>query len=138
MFGRLTHWAKSLVRTQYRTRPQSLSGRLIGQAVLWVRRVRRPAAEGEIHVLVAHAHTYMCITALKSFLRFHADVAVVVHDDGTLSTDDRTAFEVHVPGVRVIRRTAADAIMRRTLGRHRALRRYRHSVVNALELLDHL
>lgn len=50
----------------------------------------------------------MCIYALKSFLRFYADIAVVVHCDGGVDEKSISLLRRHIIGVRIIRRNEAD------------------------------
>jgi hypothetical protein len=48
------------------------------------------------------------VVAIKSLLRFFADIAVVVHSDGTLDGKDAREIVRHVPGCRLVDPTAAD------------------------------
>src|SRR3569833_2664748 len=65
-------------------------------------------AHTEVHTLTCHDHVFMYITAIKSLLRFVSDLAVVVHDDGTLTEQDVSKLEHHIVGIKVIRRVEAD------------------------------
>lgn len=96
-----------------------------------------PAAETEIHTLTCHKHVFMYITAIKSLLRFVPDVAVVVHDDGSLTPTDIATIERHIDGIRVIRRIDADRIMESLLAACPKTAAYRSEVINSLELTDH-
>src|ERR1019366_346638 len=96
-----------------------------------------PASQTEIHTLTCHKHVFMYITAIKSFLRFVSDVAVVVHDDGSLTPEDITTIERHIDGIKVIRRPDADEVMGRLLAAYPKTARYRSEVINSLELTDH-
>src|ERR1017187_7503089 len=62
-----------------------------------------PAAQTELHTLTCRKHLFMYITAVKSLLRFISDVAVVAHDDGSLTIKDIATIEHHIDGIRVIR-----------------------------------
>ncbi len=96
-----------------------------------------PAAQTEIHTLTCHKHVFMYITAIKSLLRFVSDIAVVVHDDGSLTPEDITTIERHIDGIKVIRRRDADEIVGKLLASYPKTMRYRSEVVNSLELTDH-
>lgn len=96
-----------------------------------------PAALTELHTLTCHKHVYMYITAIKSLLRFISGLAIVVHDDGSLTTADITTIEQHIPGARVIRRSDADEIAKKLLASFPKTRAFRDTVINALELTDH-
>src|SRR5690242_19717491 len=74
-----------------------------------------PAARTEVHTLTCHKHVFMYITAIKSLLRFVSDLAVVAHDDGSLTTADIATIEHHIPGSKVIRRSDADKIAEKLL-----------------------
>jgi hypothetical protein len=97
-----------------------------------------PAAQVEVHTLTAHHHVNMYLTAIKSLLRYHDDIAVVVHDDGSLDAGDGGRLRDHVPGIRLIDRATADAEMDAVLVGRPHSRRLRQRVVNALELFDNI
>jgi hypothetical protein len=92
------------------------------------------AADTEIHALVCHRDVNMMLTSAKSLLRYGPGLAVVLHDDGSLSADDVTALREHLPGSRIIGRHEADAAMSRVLGPEVAARRAQHFFL--LKLLD--
>src|SRR3954471_8606776 len=96
-----------------------------------------PAALTEVHTLTCHKHVFMYITAIKSLLRFISDVAIVVHDDGSLTTADIATIKHHVQGSKVIRRSDADDIAEKLLAPFPKTRAFRSAVINALELTDH-
>ena len=64
-----------------------------------------PKATTEVHMLTCHKHLYFCILAIKSLLRFYNNVRIVVHDDGTLSSDDQRLLTSHVVGASLRRNT---------------------------------
>jgi hypothetical protein len=97
-----------------------------------------PAATTAIHTVTSHHHLRMYLTAIKSVLRYHDDVAVVVHDDGSLDAGDAAFLEHHLPGVQVIDRASADRQMEPLLARYPHSRRLRERVVNSLELFDNM
>jgi hypothetical protein len=97
-----------------------------------------PDAPVEVHTLTAHHHLTMYLTAIKSLLRYHDDVAVVVHDDGSLDGPDQAHLQRHVPGIRIIARRDADARMQPMLAALPHARDLRGRVVNALELFDNI
>jgi hypothetical protein len=79
----------------------------------------------------------MYITAIKSLLRFVSELAVVVHDDGSLTLDDIGTIKRHIIGIKVIRRPEADESLSRLLELYPRTAAYRASVINSLELTDH-
>lgn len=57
----------------------------------------------EVHMLLCHRDVAMSLQSLKSLLRFTPEpFAVVVHDDGSLTPDDRAGLAHHLPGLRLI------------------------------------
>ena len=96
-----------------------------------------PAAPVELHTLTCHDHVLMYITSIKSLLRFVSELAVVVHDDGSLTEDDIVTIERHIAGIKVIRRKVADEIAAGLLALSPRTAAYRTSVINSLELTDH-
>jgi hypothetical protein len=85
----------------------------------------------EVHTLTAHHHLLMYLTAIKSLLRFYDDVAVVVHDDGSLNADDAASLREHVGGIRIIERADADATMRSHLAARPHSQRLRDNILLA-------
>jgi hypothetical protein len=79
----------------------------------------------------------MYITAAKSLLRFVSELAVVAHDDGSLTPEDIRTIEHHIVGVKVIRRLDADRVVGQRLALCSKTAIYRSAVVNSLELTDH-
>ena len=67
-----------------------------------------PDAPTAIHSAVPHRYLYAYLYAIKSFLRFYSDVAVIVHDDGSLMSSDYQLIQTHLPGVEIISRQLAD------------------------------
>lgn len=96
-----------------------------------------PAAQTELHTLTCHEHVFMYITAIKSLLRFVSELAVVVHDDGSLTEQDIGTIERHIVGIKVIRRREADEMVGKILASFPRTAAYRAAVINSLELTDH-
>jgi len=96
-----------------------------------------PASRIEVHTLTCHDHVFMYITAIKSLLRFVSDLAVIVHDDGTLTAQDINTLEHHIVGIKVLLRAEADEIVGKHLQFYPRTASYRAAVVNSLELTDH-
>jgi hypothetical protein len=57
------------------------------------------------------------LLAVKSFLRFYDDLAVVIHEDGTVTEEDRAVLRNHLPGCRIIPSTVAREHAEKVLGR---------------------
>lgn len=68
-----------------------------------------PSATTGVHSAVPHKYLYAYLTAIKSLLRYEADLAVYVHDDGSLMHEDKNQIRQHVPGAKIIDRAWADA-----------------------------
>lgn len=97
-----------------------------------------PEATTAVHTVTSQHHLRMYLTAIKSLLRYHDDIAVVLHDDGSLDARDAAFASEHVPGLRLIDRPSADREMAGILARYPRCRRLRARVVNSLELFDNM
>ncbi len=58
-----------------------------------------PQAPATLCTLTCHRDVLMYLVAIKSFLTFYRDVAVMVFDDGTLTRADRRLLEQHIQGI---------------------------------------
>ena len=94
-----------------------------------------PEAATGIHTAVPHRYLYAYLVAIKSFLRFHADAAVYVHDDGSLLEADKELIRRHVPGAKVIDRAWADREFAERVG-DEFLIKVRKSYTSYLKLFD--
>ena len=94
-----------------------------------------PHAETGIHTAVPHRYLFAYLTAIKSFLRYYADVAVYVHDDGSLREEDKGLIRTHVPGVQIIDRAWADQTFADKIG-DEFLMKVRKSYTSYLKLFD--
>ena len=97
-----------------------------------------PNATCELHTLTAHHHLDMYLTALKSLLIHFSDIAVVTHDDGSLTDEDKALLITHVNGIKIIDKAAADEKMTAILADYPHCRALRTRIVNSLELLDNI
>lgn len=77
----------------------------------------QPDADCAIHTMLSQRDLPLYLAAIKSFLRWYPNVAVVVHSDGTLQTRDATTVSRHVPGCKVVTAAEADARACAMLGR---------------------
>lgn len=95
-----------------------------------------PNSDVEVHSLVCSKHVYGYLLAIVSFLKYYNDVSVVVHDDGTLSEDDKKLILNCVNGARIISKEEADNVVNPLLQNHPECKRYRDEFVNAKQLFD--
>jgi len=75
----------------------------------------KSSAQVETHTLTQHKHTLMFILGMKSFLRFYSNVAVVAHDDGTLTQQDKQLLQEHIQGIRIIESDEGQALVEHAL-----------------------
>jgi len=68
-----------------------------------------PNASTSIHTIVPHRYLNAYLLAIKSFLRFYSDIAVYVHDDGSLTPIDITIIKKHIDQVIILKRNEADS-----------------------------
>src|SRR5690242_19786768 len=104
MFYRLRQWYHS---TNFKYRTRILSSPPIPCD---------PDATCAIHTMLSQRDLPLYLAAIKSFLRWYPNVAVVVHSDGTLRERDEAAMSRHVPCCKVVSAAEADAHARSTLG----------------------
>ena len=97
-----------------------------------------PAAQTQMHVLTCHKHLSMFLLSAKSLLRFKPNIAVVLHDDGSLTGADIRTHQHHIVGIQIIRRAEADAVFSNAALDCPRLLAYRAKVINSLELTDHI
>lgn len=84
----------------------------------------------EVHQLLGHRHVGMGLWSLKSLVKAaDAGLGVVVHDDGSLTSEDLTLLRRHLPGLRIIPRAEADAAMRGKLAAYPACTSFRFGEV---------
>lgn len=74
-----------------------------------------PNAGVEIHSLLCHRDLDIYLIAIKSFLRFYSDIAVIVHNDGTLTDEDRQLLREHIGGIRIIEKEEVDISLNKIL-----------------------
>jgi hypothetical protein len=94
-----------------------------------------PESETGIHSAVPHRYLYAYLVAIKSFLRYCADITVFVHDDGSLTEEDKALIRRHISGVRIVDRAAADRQFEEKVG-DPFLGRVRTSYTSYLKLFD--
>lgn len=95
-----------------------------------------PRAACAIHTMLSERDVPMYLPAIKSLLRFHRDLAVVVHSDGSLTRSAGVALQRHVPGIRLIDRAEADAGASSALAERPYLRRWRVHDASWLRVID--
>jgi len=63
-----------------------------------------PSSDVSIHSLVCQQDIEMYLLAIKSFLRFHDNIAVYAHSDGSLDSHDISILKKHIQNISVITR----------------------------------
>ncbi len=94
-----------------------------------------PNAPTAFHSAVPHKYLYAYLFAIKSFLRFYSDIAVVVHDDGSLEETDMNLIRKHLPGVKIITRQFADETFNKQVN-DPFLSKVRSSYTSYIKLFD--
>ncbi len=97
-----------------------------------------PNADVEIHSITCHRDINLYLIAIKSFLRFYNDIAVLVHDDGTLTKEDKELLKKHITGVRIIERKEADKIVNLFLKSKPHCLLLRKNNVTSAQIFDYL
>lgn len=94
-----------------------------------------PHAKTTIHSAVPHRYVYAYLIAIKSLLQYDSDYAICVHDDGSLTSDDKKLINLHLPHVRIIDRHFADSEFARRIN-NPFLSKVRGSYTSYLKLFD--
>ncbi len=94
-----------------------------------------PDADTSLHSAVPHRYLFAYLVAAKSLLQYHNDFAVVVHDDGSLSSDDKSLIRKHLLGARIIDRHYADDTFEKLVN-NPFLSRVRNSYTSYIKLFD--
>ncbi len=76
------------------------------------------------------------LVAIKSFLRFYSNIAVVIHNDGTLNEQCCALLLFHIPGARIIGAQESEDLAARQFGRDSFLFSCRQFDVNYRRLID--
>jgi hypothetical protein len=91
----------------------------------------------KVATLLGHAHVEMAIACLGSLLRYSAEpVHLRIHEDGTLTANDRARLEAGLDRFEFIPRAEADKRMADLLGGRPALRAFRQASPFALKVID--
>ncbi|WP_431065177.1 hypothetical protein [Methylotuvimicrobium sp.] len=94
-----------------------------------------PDAQTSIHTIVPHRYLNAFLLAIKSFLRFYSDVAVYVHDDGSLTSKDIDIIKEHIKNVIILKKSEADRYFNENIN-DPFLSKVRSSYTSYLKLFD--
>jgi len=90
-----------------------------------------------VATLLGHAHVEMALSCLGSLLRYSAEpLRLRVHDDGTLTAEDRDRLAAGLGGPEFVARAEADGRVEAVLAGRPALRAFRAANPLALKLID--
>lgn len=91
----------------------------------------------KVRTLIGHQQVDVGLKCLPSLLRFSAEpMTPVLHDDGTLDSEDCARLVAALPGALIVRRNEADSRVEPLLARYPKCREYRRQHPLALKLLD--
>jgi hypothetical protein len=90
-----------------------------------------------LRTLLCHRDVGLAIHCLDSVMRLSADpVQLVIHEDGSLTPEDREKLAKALPGSRILDRQVADDLMAELLSAYPNARAFREGSVWGLKLLD--
>lgn len=96
-----------------------------------------PAAALRVHTLIGHKHVDLAITCIGSLLRYSANpLSIIIHEDGSLTPEDRERLDRDLQQPLIINRQDADARMAEILRPWPALSRFRRENFWAMKILD--
>lgn len=91
----------------------------------------------QVRTLLCHRDVDLAIHCLSSAVELSADpILIVVHEDGSLTEEDREKLAERLPGVRILNRSDADEIMAQRLSKYPHASAFRAGSVWGLKLLD--
>jgi len=91
----------------------------------------------KVRTLIGHQQVAVGLKCLPSLLRFSAEpITPVIHDDGTLNSEDCDKLVAALPEAIIVRRDEADSLVEPLLARYPKCREYRRQHPLALKLLD--
>lgn len=90
-----------------------------------------------VRTLLCHRHVDMALTCLGSLLKFSAEpLKLIIHDDGSLNTEDAEILKEHLTGSDILFRPEIDRLMDERLQNHPHARASRYKNPLRLKLLD--
>lgn len=91
----------------------------------------------KVRTLLCHRDVGLMLTCWRTLVACSAErFETVVHDDGSLTSDDEARILEAIPRSRLIRRAVTDAVMAERLAGHAHARAFRRGSVWGLKLLD--
>lgn len=94
-------------------------------------------SETTVHGLLCHKHVPMALACLGSLLRYSAEpLRLVIHDDGSLTSDDVAQLNKGLKNSTVISRSEANELMDQHLSGYPNAAAYRYEHALSLKLLD--
>jgi hypothetical protein len=90
-----------------------------------------------VHTMLGHKHIALAARCLGSLARFSAEpVHVILHEDGSVTDEDKEAFLAQVPDSTFILKKDADGPMNEFMARYPACRHLRDTLVFGLKIFD--
>lgn len=90
-----------------------------------------------MRTLIGHKQLDVGLRCLASLLRFSSEpISLLIHDDGSLTNEDRETLLNDLPGSEIVSRADADAIVQPLLTRYPKCHTYRERHPLALKLID--
>jgi hypothetical protein len=95
-----------------------------------------PGADTQIHSLLCSRDFAQYILAMKSFLRFHENISIMVHDDGTLTKRQKKTLKKVFPGAVIIDKDYAERVMEERLRSYPYCRQFRAARIHMKQVFD--
>jgi hypothetical protein len=90
-----------------------------------------------VHTMMGHKHLALATRCLGSLVRAHdGQASVIVHEDGSVTEEDRIEFERVVPNSSFVLKSRADGPVNEFLARYPACRKLRDNLVFGLKIFD--
>ena len=90
-----------------------------------------------VRTLIGHQQVEVGLRCLGSLIRYSSEpISLVIHDDGTLTTDDRTRLTSELSAATILDKADADSLVLPLLQKYPNCRQYRLGHPLALKLID--
>jgi hypothetical protein len=99
--------------------------------------IASPDQPMKVHTMAGHKHIALAAQCLESMVRYSAEpMHVVVHEDGSVTDEDKEQFFKSVPNASFVMKKDADGPMNEFLAKYPACRKLRDNLVFGLKIFD--
>ena len=93
-------------------------------------------AKAEVHSLLCHKDLYLYLYSIKSFIQNTSDCSIIVHDDGSLTSKDKSILNTHIENVKIYGYKEANEIVNCKVDAYKNIRKLRETYPLLKKLTD--